>query len=36
MLAPADIAGVFLFLASEAASSLTGQCLSASHGEVML
>ena len=36
MLAPADIAGVFLFLASEAAASLTGQCLSASHGEVML
>jgi 3-hydroxybutyrate dehydrogenase len=36
MLEPADIAGVFLFLASEAATSLTGQCLSASHGEVML
>lgn len=36
MLAPSDIAGVFLFLASAAASSLTGQCLSASHGEVML
>ena len=36
MLEPADIAGVFLFLASTAAASLTGQCLSASHGEVML
>ena len=36
MLAPSDIAGVFLFLASAAASSLTGQCLSASYGEVML
>ena len=36
MLAPSDIAGVFLFLASAAASSLTGQCLCASHGEVML
>ncbi len=36
MLEPADIAGIFLFLASEAAASLTGQCLSASHGEVML
>ena len=36
MLEPTDIAGVFLFLASSAAGSLTGQCLSASHGEVML
>ena len=36
MLEPADIAGVFLFLASDAAGSLNGQCLSASHGEVML
>lgn len=36
MLEPGDIAGVFLFLASSAAGSLTGQCLSASHGEVML
>jgi NAD(P)-dependent dehydrogenase (short-subunit alcohol dehydrogenase family) len=36
MLEPSDIAGVFLFLASDAASSLNGQCLSASHGEVML
>jgi 3-hydroxybutyrate dehydrogenase len=36
MLEPSDIVGVFLFLASGAASSLTGQCLSASHGEVML
>ena len=35
MLEPADIAGVFLFLASDAARSLTGQALSASHGEVM-
>jgi NAD(P)-dependent dehydrogenase (short-subunit alcohol dehydrogenase family) len=35
MLAPADIAGVFLFLASSEARSLTGQCLVASHGEVM-
>jgi 3-hydroxybutyrate dehydrogenase len=36
MLAPAEIAGVFLFLASADAAPLTGQCLSASHGEVML
>ncbi|QHE75615.1 SDR family NAD(P)-dependent oxidoreductase [Hydrogenophaga sp. PBL-H3] len=35
MLTPADIAGVFLFLASTDARSLTGQCLVASHGEVM-
>jgi 3-hydroxybutyrate dehydrogenase len=35
MLTPADIAGVFLFLASRDSSSLTGQCLVASHGEVM-
>ncbi|MBT9466294.1 SDR family oxidoreductase [Hydrogenophaga sp.] len=35
MLTPADIAGVFLFLASSDARSLTGQCLVASHGEVM-
>jgi 3-hydroxybutyrate dehydrogenase len=35
MLSPADIAGVFLFLASSEARSLTGQCLVASHGEVM-
>jgi NAD(P)-dependent dehydrogenase (short-subunit alcohol dehydrogenase family) len=35
MLAPEDIAGVFLFLASHDALSLTGQCLVASHGEVM-
>ena len=36
MLNAADITGVFLFLASDAAASLTGQCISASHGEVML
>jgi len=35
MLSPADIAGVFLFLASRESRSLTGQCLVASHGEVM-
>ncbi len=35
MLEPADLAGVFLFLASPASRALTGQCLSASHGEVM-
>ncbi|AOF84849.1 NAD dependent epimerase/dehydratase family protein [Hydrogenophaga sp. RAC07] len=35
MLTPADIAGVFLFLASTESRSLTGQCLVASHGEVM-
>jgi len=35
MLTPADIAGVFLFLASSESLSLTGQCLVASHGEVM-
>jgi NAD(P)-dependent dehydrogenase (short-subunit alcohol dehydrogenase family) len=36
MLEPADIASVFLFLASADSSSLTGQSISASHGEVML
>lgn len=36
MLTPDDLAGVFLFLASEGAAPLTGQCLSPSHGEVML
>ncbi|WP_234266277.1 SDR family NAD(P)-dependent oxidoreductase [Hydrogenophaga sp. NFH-34] len=36
MLDPADLAGVFLFLASDGSAALTGQCLSASHGEVML
>lgn len=35
MLAPADIAGVYLFLASEDARSLTGQSIVASNGEVM-
>ena len=35
MLEPEDLAGVFLFLASEGAAALTGQSLSASHGEVM-
>lgn len=35
MLAPEDIAGVYLFLASADAASLTGQALVASHGEVM-
>jgi NAD(P)-dependent dehydrogenase (short-subunit alcohol dehydrogenase family) len=35
MLEPSDIAGVFLFLASRDAASLTGQAISASHGEVM-
>lgn len=35
MLTPEDLAGVFLFLASDSASPLTGQCLVASHGEVM-
>lgn len=35
MLTPKDLAGVFLFLASEGASPLTGQCIVASHGEVM-
>ena len=34
-LAPADIAGVYLFLASSDARALTGQSLVASHGEVM-
>jgi NAD(P)-dependent dehydrogenase (short-subunit alcohol dehydrogenase family) len=36
MLTPDDLAGVFLFLASEGAAPLTGQSLSPSHGEVML
>jgi NAD(P)-dependent dehydrogenase (short-subunit alcohol dehydrogenase family) len=35
MLTPDELAGVFLFLASEGANPLTGQCLVASHGEVM-
>ena len=35
MLTPEDLAGVFLFLASSESRSLTGQCLVASHGEVM-
>lgn len=35
MLEAADIVGVFLFLASRDARSLTGQAISASHGEVM-
>ena len=35
MLTPEDLAGVFLFLASDGASPLTGQCIVASHGEVM-
>jgi len=35
MLTPEDLAGVFLFLASDGAAPLTGQCLVASHGEVM-
>ena len=35
MLAPADIAGVYLFLASEDARCMTGQSLVASNGEVM-
>lgn len=35
MLDATDIAGVFLFLASRDARSLTGQAISASHGEVM-
>lgn len=35
MLSPADIAGVYLFLASDDARCLTGQSLMASHGEVM-
>lgn len=35
MLTPDELAGVFLFLASDGALPLTGQCLVASHGEVM-
>lgn len=35
MLEPADLAGVFLFLACDGSAALTGQSLSASHGEVM-
>lgn len=35
MLAPADIAGVYLFLASNDARCITGQSLVASNGEVM-
>ncbi len=36
MLEPADIAGVFLFLACADSGPLTGQSIVASHGEVML
>lgn len=36
LLEPADIAGVYLFLASSDSATLTGQSLSPSHGEVML
>lgn len=35
MLSPADIMGVYLFLASDDAKALTGQALVASNGEVM-
>jgi NAD(P)-dependent dehydrogenase (short-subunit alcohol dehydrogenase family) len=35
MLSPADIAGVYLFLASDDARCMTGQSLVASNGEVM-
>jgi NAD(P)-dependent dehydrogenase (short-subunit alcohol dehydrogenase family) len=35
LLEPADIAGIYLFLASRDAAALTGQSLVASHGEVM-
>jgi len=35
MLEPADIADVYLFLASAGARSMTGQSLVASRGEVM-
>jgi 3-hydroxybutyrate dehydrogenase len=35
MLEPADIAGVFLFLAGADSAALTGQSIVASHGEVM-
>ncbi|MGM9424658.1 SDR family NAD(P)-dependent oxidoreductase [Hydrogenophaga sp. MI9] len=36
MLTPEDLADTFLFLASDGSAALTGQCLSPSHGEVML
>ena len=36
MLTPEDLADTFLFLASDGSTALTGQCLSPSHGEVML
>ena len=35
MLEPADLAGMFLFLASADSAALTGQAFSVSHGEVM-
>lgn len=35
LLEPGDLAGLFLFLASADAAPLTGQAISASHGEVM-
>jgi NAD(P)-dependent dehydrogenase (short-subunit alcohol dehydrogenase family) len=34
-LQPADLAGAFLFLASDGALPITGQALVVSHGEVM-
>ena len=36
MLTPEDLADTFLFLASDGSAALIGQCLSPSHGEVML
>jgi 3-hydroxybutyrate dehydrogenase len=36
MLTPEDLADTFLFLASDGSAALTGQCLSPSHGGVML
>jgi NAD(P)-dependent dehydrogenase (short-subunit alcohol dehydrogenase family) len=36
MLEPAEIAGVYLWLASAGAAPITGQSIAASHGEVML
>lgn len=36
MLTPDDLADTFLYLASDGARALTGQCLCPSHGEVMV
>ena len=36
LMEPADVAGLYLFLASEAAANITGQAINADRGEVMV